>query len=249
MLALLLATSSPAPAETPVAPTAPEVPTCSALRPTFRVGSRSYPAGSAFSVDLDGETVLVTAHHLLGPGGGLPSQLSGPQVATEVALVTVADAFGGTLCGSSSEALIVPDAQPMGDGTHRDLALFVPKVPTGVDRIQTVERPKLAPRQLATTAPAVGSTLFVATGFTGQEAKTFPAEVVEVSETSLYYRFEDPSLELRATSGAALLDADGVVVGMHLGGGELEDGTLIGAGNPAPAIRQRLEAALTARKK
>lgn len=246
MIPLLLVAAAPALAEPPQAP---EVPACSALRPTFRVGSRSYPAGSAFSVRIGEQTLLVTAHHLLGPGGGLPSQLSGGDVATQIELVTVADAFGGTLCGSSSEALVVADAQPMGNGTHQDLALFVPKTATGVDRIQAVERAKLAPRQLADAAPAVGTPVFVATGFSGREAHTFRAEVVEVSETSLYYKFDDAALELRATSGAALLNAEGEVVGMHLGGGKMEDGALIGAGNPVPAIRQRIDAALAAREK
>ena len=56
------------------------------------------------------------------------------------------------------------------------------------------------------------------------------AVVVERTETTLIFRFEDPSIEAPYSSGAPVLDRAGDVVGINVGGGWL-DGERLGHAN------------------
>jgi S1-C subfamily serine protease len=55
--------------------------------------------------------------------------------------------------------------------------------------------------------------------------------------------FDDPDLELRATSGAPLLDDQGRVVGMNIGGSTL-NGKPVSSGIAIGSIREALSKAL-----
>ncbi|MBX2796595.1 MAG: serine protease [Myxococcales bacterium] len=225
---------------------APTVAACTVLRPSFTVGEKAYPAGTMFAAKAGEHTVLLTAHHLFGPAGGLPSLLTGPQVGEQVSRVSLTDAFSGGPCGTSETVRTVTDAAPMGSkGTATDLAVFTPKEATGLDRLQSTRaRPELAPLPLAAADPKKGDSVWVAARVQQSTTRMWPAEVVEVSGTGLYYRFADSSLDLGATSGAPVLNAEGAVVGLHLGGGAMADGALVGAANPVSSVRSRVQAAL-----
>jgi hypothetical protein len=225
---------------------APEVPGCSILSPTFKLGEKSHAAGTAFALKHGDKTLLVTAHHLLGPGGGLAVQITGLEVPTQVSLVVARDSFTGEECARTENALRIMDASPMSQaGGTKDVAAFVVKVATGLDRLSATPKTPLATRTLAAAAPKVGDTVWVAARFKDREDKLFPAEVVESSDESLFYKFADATLALDATSGAAVIDGDGAVVGIQLGGGKMADGALIGSANPLASVKMRLEAALS----
>ena len=225
---------------------APSIPECTVLRPAFQVGDQTFSAGTMFPARMGDKVLMFTAHHLLGPAGGLPAQLTGPQVPTEVTSVTVRDAFTGTSCGSARSALAIADAAPMSETTVRDLAVFVPEMAAGLDRLSSTRKAELSPLALAEANPAKGDKVWVAASFAGAEGRTFPAEIVEVSDGAVYYQYEDAGLDLTATSGAAVVDAEGKVVAINLGGGKMPDGNLVGAGNPVAAVRGRVEGALAA---
>src|SRR5687768_1050950 len=75
------------------APEAPSVPDGFVLRPTFDTTLGNFSAGTAFSVKLPGHSrpIVLTALHLLGPGGGLPRDVPAPEVLQAVKRLTLKD--------------------------------------------------------------------------------------------------------------------------------------------------------------
>jgi hypothetical protein len=135
-----------------------------------------------------------------------------------------------------SPVLLVEDARPFdADGADRDLAFAV---------VKGQRNP--AALKLTRTPPAVGDRVWVFARILDRERPTtYPAEVIAASPGVVQYRMDDSSINLRALSGAPVLDANGAVIAMHLGFGK-KDEALIGAAAPASAIRERLKAAVAA---
>lgn len=225
-----------------LAQTAPTVAPCSVLEPRFTVDGKSVAAGKMFALKVGEKTLLLTAHHLLGPNGGLPAQLGPDEVVAKVASVGLTDASDGkTSCGRSVKALKVAGAAPMAGGdASTDLAVFVPAPVETKDRLTTTA---LAPLALAAAAPKVGDPVWLASRVQGREGMAWAAKVVEVQANALYLEYADKELDLTATSGAPILDAKGAVVGLNLGGGKMDDGALIGAASPVGALKSRVETA------
>jgi hypothetical protein len=92
---------------------------------------------------------------------------------------------------------------------------------------------------LAGTPAAVGDTVFLLAAVSGSDERLFAAKVSGAIDNGLEYEFEDPGIQLRATSGAPVVNTRGEVVGINLAGG---DG--VGLANPAKRIRERIGAAL-----
>lgn len=215
------------------------------LRPTFTTEHGNFPAGSAFAVDVGGKILIVTAHHLLGPAGGLPAQLTAAQVPEKVSMVTVRDAWSNKVAGKATSALLVEGAVPFTEGAGADLAVFPAVIASGLDRLQARATLELAPSQLAAEQPAVGDLIWLAAPIADKaDAKLHAAKVVELADGVVYYEFADKTLNLAGTNGAPLLDAAGKVVGLALGGGTLPDGALIGSGNPLASVKARIDQAL-----
>jgi hypothetical protein len=191
-------------------------------------------AGFAFMFDEGGQRYAATAFHVFGAAGGMRSKLSSREVPMEV------KALAGLCLGDSrtvivaQPALYVEGARSLdAKGGESDVALF--RVPD--------PRAKSALR-LATAAAKVGDRVWLFTRlFDRAEAKLYPARITEVSATLVRYQFETASLNLRACSGAPILDDQGAVVGMHLGFAKQED-ALLGLANPIGAVRERLRTAL-----
>ena len=80
-------------------------------------------------------------------------------------------------------------------------------------------------------------------GYVGRDRSLHRASVTASTDKELRYIFADGQLKLRATSGAAVLDKDGRLVAVHLGGGS-NLGLIFGVGNPVSSIRSRLDKAL-----
>jgi hypothetical protein len=73
------------------------------------------------------------------------------------------------------------------------------------------------------------------------------ATVVEAGETGIVYKFSNPKIDLRATSGAPVLNKQGEVVAINVAS-EIEVSTLFGIGNPVTGFRKHLAAALAEQK-
>ncbi len=213
------------------APSPPAVAADRLLRPAFATRDGELRAGSAFLVRdprAPASVLLLTAHHLFGPDGGLAREVAGAELPAFVREVRLAD-LAGRPVAVAGPVVPIPGARAhrQVDFAH-DLAAFAAP-------------PALAGRAfaLARAAPAVGERVWL---FAEVRAGAPPgrllhaATVTSSSATELAYRFDDGGLDLGATSGAPVLDGAGEVVGVHLGGGRDLRG-LFGVANPAASVR------------
>lgn len=228
---------------------APTLKPCSVLTPTYTIDGKNPSFGRMFAVVASGKQVLVTAHDLFSPNGGLAAQIAPADLKSKVTAVVARDAFAtNNVCARSSAALVVTDAAPMGGGVEagRDVAAFS-VAETSLTGLSAVQQVPLAPLAFAAKAPKVGDPVWLASPVEGQQASLYPGKVVEISAGFLFFEYTDRSLNLIGTSGAPILDASGAVVGMNVGFGKMEDGALIGSAAPLGALKQRLEAAAAAK--
>jgi hypothetical protein len=180
--------------------------------------------------------VLVTAHHLLGPMGGLATEVAWNDVPSSVkratcrSIVTPAQSWTGT-------PLAIPGAASFNNQTKeglRDIALL------------TVQgKPTAKPLKLAPSQPKLGETVWLVAQLVSGAPKDkllFKAKVSRVQDLALNYTVEDPegTFELRATSGAPVVNERGEVVAVNLAGGRAADGFNL-AGISVNVVRQALE--------
>jgi hypothetical protein len=210
------------------------------FRPVFRTSDGVVEAGTAFAVAWRGRHVLLSALHLLGPAGGLSRDVPAAAVPKVVAQVELDPCFEGTEQPKQTfpaQAINIPSAQPLGNissGAGDVIAFWMPV---------SSAFPALP---LADKTPPTGARVWLAASVESgapEGAHLHPAQVIEVDQAGdLLYAFDESGLELRATSGAPLLDAQGRVVAIHLGGGSPQ-GKLLGVGNPISRFRKYLEQA------
>ena len=201
-------------------------------KPTFLTKHDSWFAGTAFLVRVPGraEPLLVTPHHLFGPAAGLDKQMTSDEIAAQVRGAVGVSMQDGKSLVLAPTYLKVTNARALGQqGCEKDLALFAVR---GGTQLHVFE--------LAPSMPRIGEKVYMFARLHGsEEPKLYPATVTEVTPKWLAYVFDDASLELNGTSGAPVLDSSGHVVAMNVGGGPSE-GTLLGTGNPASAIRREI---------
>lgn len=222
-------------AQQPTAPPAPPTPAKEGLfKPTFLLANESWSAGTAFIVrGGDGKSaVLVTCHHLFGPAAGLEKQMSPEEIARDGRGAVALSMQDQKLIVVAPTYLKVADVRAMDrQGTDKDMALFAVK-----------DGEKLAAFEMAEKAANVGDVVYLFARARGADApKLYRATVVESAANGLSYQF-DETFDARGTSGAPVLDAQGKVVGMNLGGGDVQ-GKQIGIANPGTSVRQAIQAA------
>lgn len=208
-------------AATPASP--PTAAAAAACRPTFSVDGQLSQAGTAFVVEpAPGAPPLVaTAIHLFGPDGGLDAQIPAAQLPARVRLVRCERLDGkGDVPGGP--ALLIAEAMPyQPSGTLRDIVAFRPALPHGTDL------PRL---KLAAAEPTVGSAIWMLAAVRNRPSAQLlhRATVRSTGPEVLEYRFDDQAADLQATSGAAMVDGTGALVGINLvsfeNGGERTDG-------------------------
>ena len=247
LLATLCAFAGATAAAPASAPTAAPTSTDAIFKPMFTTPQGPLNAGTAFVARLDhcDEPVLLTAIHLFGPGGGLPQPMTSDDVRHGVSQAELTG-FGRNAKHMLFEvASLTPEnATPCCTSDRMvgvgDVAAF-----TAPDRLKAIALPlapdiAIAGDRVTLLAPLAGGT---------DAGLRHDAVVIGMHDGFLLYKFDDPTIQLRATSGAPVVDAAGRVVAINLTGGHLskdDPAATIGGGNPVTAWRGAVEAACQA---
>jgi hypothetical protein len=217
----------------------PVVPDHFLQRPAFQTTLGDTEAGTAFAVRLtEGQPpVLLTAVHLIGEAGGLPRNIPAKDAPTALKGVELKDCFDGSgPVAIGHDVIPIPEAGALGTPSKAGdiLALWLPdSTPLHIGRLATSvpgrgERVWLAAQLLAGAPPTTRLHSAVSLGID--------------KEGDYRYRFDNPEMTIRATSGAPVLNAAGEVVAINLGGAK-DDRGIIGIGNPVNRFRPFLEGA------
>jgi hypothetical protein len=208
-------------------------------RPTFELKDQPLSAGTAFLMDTGvakQPLALVTAHHLLGPMGGLSTEIAWSDVpmsvkrATCKSIATPAQSWTGV-------PLAIPGAASFNNQTKdglRDIALLVVQ-----------GKPTAKPLKLAPTQPKLGDTVWLVAQLVSGAPKDkllFKARVVRVQDLALNYLVDDPqgTFEIRATSGAPVVNERGELVAVNIAGTRVAEGFNL-AGISGNVVRKALE--------
>lgn len=240
VMAAMISVSAPGRASPVEAQTAIAVAmaTKSVCRPTFKVDAASYQAGTAFLVSR-ARPLLLTAHHLFGPDGGLAKPVTWQDMPAHAHLVACKPIRAGKPV-SGETAIAIPDAHAMDpadqSGAINDVAVF-----------RTSPESSVAPSlTLALSSPKEGDRVFLIAEAQGSNSSVHPARVLGLQNGALLFAYDDPKLELQATSGAPIVNEDGKVVGLHLGGSyDAEAKTVVGVADDLTVLTKAVAAAGT----
>ncbi len=227
----------------------PPVATGLVVRPEFRFASTSAFGGHGVVIRFRSQCLLLTALHVMddvcrscGIDAGAhnphyrPEEL--PSLITSVRLYDVLrPRWMLHPLGEAGKMLVLAHARTADEEpfSSRDIAAF---------RIDAAGQ--LAPGRLAETEPQPGDPVWLVVAMPdGRRARR--ARVIErsTSPDSFIFRYDDAEEMPKYTSGSALLDKHGSVVGINIGLGKL-DGREFGHANPLASIRAHLEGALSA---
>jgi hypothetical protein len=208
-------------------------------RPTFEMKDQPLSAGTAFLMETGVATkpvVLVTAHHLLGPMGGLPAEVAWNDVPKAVKRATC-KSIRNPAQNWIGMPLAIPGAASFNNQSKdglRDIALLTLQGKAAVP-----------PLKLAATQPKLGDTVWLVAQLmsgAGQDKLLFKAKVARVQDLALNYLIEDPegTFDLRATSGAPVVNERGEVVAINIAGSRVADG-FNAAGVSINVVRKALE--------
>jgi hypothetical protein len=216
---------------------APTPPSDVVYKPTFLTGYSSLTAGTGFVVRLNDQYAFLTAHHLFGPAAGLERDLT-PAEAREFAIGLAGSSMNQqSKLLISSQMLFIPSAKAFDqrDASH-DIAAF---------RLTHYAGPALT---VAETTPKKGETVYLLGRPRGEEKlRLISAVISRVSTNSIEYFYDEAGVNFAGTSGAPILNESGEVVGMNLGGGELQ-GKEFGFGNPAKSFAALVTTAIDSAK-
>ena len=219
----------------PVA-SSPETAQAAICRPIFRVSGRDLGAGTAFLLDAgrpDGRIFLVSAQHLFGPAGGLEADIAWSDMPSKVSAAACM-ALQTPALWQTGPAMAIPGAHAMDQTALKDIAAFP------IDPRKLPGKP--SPLRLAAEAPKVGDTVWLVAELVGgapRGQRLHRATVTYAGADATEYRYDNAALQIRATSGAPMVNARGEVVGVNLGGGEYK-GAMVGVADPLATVRKAL---------
>lgn len=213
----------------------PVVPPGSLFRPDFFTTAGPVRAGTAFAARLRGSEypLILSSLHLLGPAGGLPDDLPAEQVPQLWHGLDLSDCVSGqSIKRLAGEGLLISQAKPFPEVSPRgDVIAYQPSSVLN-----------FRPFPLADSMPRAGETVWLVSEVIGSQSLTHRATVRGIERGWLAYEFAEGSLELRATSGAPVLNTAGQVVAINAGGRQ-GDGVTIGMGSPVTLFYDQLQRA------
>jgi tetratricopeptide (TPR) repeat protein len=216
----------------------PKLPVQAFGHPRFVLKDKMVSAGTAFLARWDeGDPVLLTAHHLLGPAGGLEKEIPHTEVATAVKSVRLNDFMNRFSPGEAKQAMpLTPVAPPTASDESGDMEAF---------RFAPEAGKELTALPLAAENAAVGEPLWLVGRAQGEKRPgtegvvLYPARAVLSEAKQLMIQMKDP-VPGRGFSGAPVVNAKGEVVGMMLSSSEWLDVSFFVC-NPVSAMRARLK--------
>ncbi len=219
----------------------PPIPDNFVVRPEFCAKKESFFGSYGFvtTVESQEKTLVLTALHVMDElikkhnvdttvRNTIYSGEELPKIIDQVKLYDVyANPWILADLGQAGPMLVLPNARTDDEEPYslHDIAAFV---------LQNAD--KFHPLKVAETAPPVGRPIWIA--ISGKE-RCLRAVVVELTECSFVYRFDSSIKELPICSGAPVINQVGQVVGIVVGGGQIE-GRFYGHANQAASIRQHL---------
>ena len=224
---------------------APKVPHPFVVRPIFCSGADAVMAGYAFVVNFASghPPVVLTGLHVMDEmikKKGIDctdenKNYTGKELPAVITEVNIYDVFANNWMraplGSAGPMLVLPNARTNDEEPYsdRDIAAFWVKDPGD-----------LRPASLAQKAPSVGDPIWLlARPNEGPGKKLFKAVVVEITDRSMVFKYEQPGEKPKYSSGAPMVNKDGEVVGIIVGGGEFKEQKL-GHANHVENIRRHL---------
>lgn len=231
----------------------PWLPSMFIVRPIFTAGYDSSIGGYGFVVHSPipgpkGEQILfITALHVMDEiiklkkidSSDRNKNYSGrelPAMITEVSLFNVFSSnWMMNFLANAGPMLVLPNARTEDEEPYsdRDMAAFWVK-----------DKGDLIPAKLAGEQPKKGDVIWQATrSEDGWGMKLFKGVVAEITERSMVFIYEDASEKPKYTSGSPMINVNGEVVGIVVGGGCLKNERL-GHANHVGNIRRHLASAL-----
>ncbi|MDG2223059.1 MAG: hypothetical protein P8L85_16885 [Rubripirellula sp.] len=195
------------------------------FRPTIQTTNGVIDAGTAFAAEITGssKTFLLTALHLFGPAGGLSQDMNPADVPRQWEALKLRD------CKSRIEhdevridPILLDQTQPLPNvSAQGDVAACA---------VEESGYLRLKPLKISSSVLRPGEKVWLVSEVIGSQSLVHPAIVEGIEQGWAVYRF-DQAIELRATSGAPVVDGRGQVVAVHAGGGN-EGGIVVGVGTP-----------------
>jgi hypothetical protein len=204
------------------------------LNPTYETVDGKFNAGTAFVLKLDDhkEKIILTALHVFGPAGGLRSQIKSEELPKFIKNASFIDEFDDSPIKIITKPLGLVGAKVGGINANRDAAAFEVRGESALPFMT-----------LCSKKPEIGDTVWLVSSLISgapRLQKLHEATVVFSDNDVLKFKYKASNIKLTATSGSPIINSDGQVVGLNVGGIEGSD-PLIGVANPATNLKELLE--------
>lgn len=198
-------------------------------------GSFNIDQSFCIQTDYCSSPILVTAHHLFGPKGGLTNQLTGEEITSFVTGGTISDAFNKTISKASIDKVIpITDAMPI-PYINRDVAAFILKDATDIKTFK-----------LAQNTCKTGEIIYLLANIEGTSNDTGIYKCICSCEDNgvIYFTFSDDndiSEYTSSISGAPIVNSNFEVLGIYIASTE-QNGVSVYAANSTLNFSALIEA-------
>lgn len=226
-------------ARSPVPPgSGPALPVNFVGRPTFFSAIGPFSAGTAFflSTGSGQPPLVVTAHHIFGPAGGLSRKMKPAELDGFIWKIGLEDFVSGDKFEVPVRSVVLKGEKQSGKGSetflkYPDLAVF-----------QTTGKADCRPVKLAERSLRQGDSVWLAARAKSgapENGVLHEAKVAGVFDDYVSCRFVDHGLVMAGASGAPVLDAGGEIVGVYSGSSN-GSGEVLGIMVPVGVIRRAI---------